>query len=385
MSKNILLVENLGADFYKSRLKYAKYLVSQGWQVFVIVPFDEYTELIKGEGITVYSYYSKERQNWLSQIYHILKAYKHIFKENDILIVHSFRLFPNFINVLANLFSSRKAILHVTGMGVAYSNNSFSYLLLRWISNVVYWFMINFSSLVIVQNDDDRKQLQKIGLTRRKVLLVKGSGVDTDLFTFDPVCRQTFRDKYLIRPDEILFICVTRLIWEKGIREMVAAFQESHEDYPQLKLMIVGAPFIDNPRHVSSDYITSVKGNSNIIFTGKHNGIEKLLSAADVFLYPSYYREGIPRSVLEALSIGIPIITTDTPGCNITVQDGLNGYLIKPRSVSAISGALMKIVNNPSQLKVMGVNSRLLAESTFKDSIIYKQMAAVYESDPMIR
>jgi len=385
MPKNILLVENLGADFYKSRLKYAKYLVSQGWDVLVLVPFDEYKEQIRGDGITVYSYYSKERQNWLSQIYYILKAYKHIFNEHDIRIVHSFRLFPNFINVLANLFSSRKVILHVTGMGVVYSNKSFSYLILRWVSNVVYWFMINFSSLVIVQNEDDRKQLQKIGFNRRKVVLVKGSGVDTDLFVFDPVSRLNFREKYCIHPDEILFICVTRLIWEKGIREMVAAFQELHTDYPQMKLMIVGAPFIDNPRHVSTEYIESVKRHTHINFIGKHNDIQKLLSAADVFLYPSYYREGIPRSVLEALSVGLPVITTDTPGCNITVQESLNGYLITPRSVSAISEVIKKIANNPTQLKGMGVNSRVLAENTFKDALIYKQMADVYECERIIK
>jgi len=383
MPKNILLVENFGADFYKSRLKYAKYLVSQGWNVKVLIPYDEYKDKIKGEGITVYSYYSKEKQNWLSQIYHILKAYKHIFSEHEIQIVHSFRLFPNFINVLANIFSRRKVILHVTGMGVLYSNSSFSYLILRWISSIVYWFMINLCSLVIVQNEDDRKQLQKIGFTTSKVLLVKGSGVDTNLFVFDPISRLKFRKKYNIGLDDILFICVTRLIWEKGIREMVIAFQELQEAHPQMKLMIVGAPYVDNPRHVNTEYIASAESHSNIIFTGKHNEIEKLLSSADVFLYPSYYREGIPRGILEALSVGLPVITTDTPGCKMTVEDGVNGYLIKPRSVSAIYDAVMKIANNTTQLQQMGVNSREIAETTFIDALIYKQMADVYKFNPI--
>lgn len=381
MTKNILLVENLGADFYKSRLKYAKYLVSKGWNVYVLVPRDEYTDRIKGEGVTVFSYFSEERQSWLSQIHYILKAYKYIFREHDIRIVHSFRLFPNFINVLANLFSSRKVILHVTGMGVVYANKSFSYLILRWVSNVVYWFMIRFSSVVIVQNEEDKKQLQQIGFTRKKIVLVKGSGVDTDLFSFDSLSREEYRNKYNIRPDDLLFICVTRLLWEKGIREMTLAFQELKNDYPHLKLMIVGAPFKDNPRHVNAEYIADFDNDQNIIFTGKQNDIHKLLSSADVFLFPSYYREGIPRGILEALSVGLPVITTDTPGCNITVQEGLNGYLIQPRSVSGITYAVKKIANDRTQLQSMGVKSRMIAENTFKDKIVYEQMAQVYTTD----
>ncbi len=381
MPKNILLVENLGADFYKWRLKYAQYLVKQGWNVFVLVPADDYSELIEGEGITVYTYYNKGPQTWVSQIKNILAAYRKIFNQHEIGIVHSFRLFPNFINVIANLFSRRKVIVHVTGMGVIYSNQTLSFLFLRWISNIVYWFMINFSNLVIVQNEDDQKQLQKIGFSKRKIILVKGSGVDTELFTFDQKSREHYREKYKMLPDDVLFICVTRLIWEKGIREMVTAFQGLHKDHPELKLMIVGAPFTDNPRNVNEQYIREVDGSDNIIFTGKHNEIHKLLSAADVFLYASYYREGVPRGVLEALSIGLPVITTDTPGCNITVQDGLNGYLIKPRSVDEISKAVIRIAAQREKISGMGAHGRLIAQTIFKDTIVYEQMEKSYKSD----
>jgi glycosyltransferase involved in cell wall biosynthesis len=372
-------VENDGADFYKSRLKYAEYLVLQGWNVYVLVPSDDFALLIKGEGIKVYTYSSERSQTWLAQIISILKAYRLIFNLHEIRIIHSFRLFPNFINVLANLFSKRKVILHVTGMGVLYSNRTFSYVMLRWISNIIYWLMINFSSRVIVQNEDDKKQLQKLSFKAGKVVLIKGSGVDTDFFSFDALNRKNFREKYKIAAEDVLFICVTRLIWEKGIKEMVTAFQELHENHPHLKLMVVGAPFIDNPRNVSVDYINSVKSDGHIIFTGKHNEIQKLLSAADVFLYPSYYREGVPRSVLEALSVGLPVITTDTPGCNITVKHTFNGYLIKPRSVGEISDAVRKLVDNRSELPQMGVNSRAIALKVFKDTIVFDQMAQVYE------
>ena len=378
MTNNILLVENHGADFYKSRLKYATYLIQNGWNVFVLVPDDEYTDQIRKSGLIVYTYVRDHRENWLKQVLRIRKAYHRIFTENHIDIVHSYRLFPNFINVLVNIFSRRKVVLHITGLGIVYSNSSLKYLVYRQISNLIYFFMISFSDITIVQNPNDRNDLLFFPFMRKKLVLIKGSGVDTKLFSFDPYFRESIRIEYNIDSTELLFMCVTRLIWEKGIREMVSAFQEICKSQPHVKLIIVGSPHTNNPRYVTAEYIESMKGSNNIIFAGSHDNIPQLLCAADVFIYPSYYREGVPRSILEALSIGLPIITTNTPGCNLTVMEGCNGYLIESRSAKAIYDTIHKFLEEPAQLKNMGLKSRTIVEENFRDIVIYEQLRQVY-------
>jgi glycosyltransferase involved in cell wall biosynthesis len=102
---------------------------------------------------------------------------------------------------------------------------------------------------------------------------------------------------------------------------------------PNIILYIVGWPDYENPRHVTDAYVNSIEEGSSIRFLGKRDDISQLLADSDVFIFPSYYREGIPRSLLEALSMGLPIITTDMPGCKDTVCDNINGVLISPKSV----------------------------------------------------
>jgi glycosyltransferase involved in cell wall biosynthesis len=165
------------------------------------------------------------------------------------------------------------------------------------------------------------------------------------------------------------------MIWEKGIKELISGFSLIHN--PDILLLIVGWPDLENPRHIPCEFIKSIVDDSkNILFLGKRVDIPELLAASDVFLYPSYYREGIPRSILEALAMSLPIITTDMPGCNLTVENSKNGILIKPRSITEISRGIEYIQKN--NLLILGAESRKLAEYKFSDQIIYKNISNLY-------
>ena len=307
-------------------------------------------------------------------------GYRNVLKKYPIDIVHSYRFFPNFINVLANIFSKRKVVLHVTGLGIIYANNSFKFKIYRLISNLAYYFMISFSNAVIVQNPDDLDDLSFPGINLKKLHLVKGSGVDTQLFHPGIASRQKIRSAFNIAESEKVFMCVTRLIWEKGIKEMVDAFATLHVKYPDCKLVIVGSPDHGNPMHVSPEYMHSENNRNNVFFWGAQTDIPAVLSAADVFIFPSYYREGIPRCLLEALAMGLPVITTDMPGCNLTVENGKNGLLIEPRSVEAIIRAVTFFMEGKADLPIMQSQSRKMAETFFSEDIIYHEVLAVYGS-----
>ena len=378
MSKKILLIENSARDFYKSRLEFSLYLKSCGWNVYVMIPGDNlYSEMIDKEGINVIAYHLDRKNKSIFQILNIFMRYKKIISHHNFHIIHSFRFQPNILNVFFGLSSKAKSIIHITGLGIVFSNNLLKYRILRCLSQFIYLFKFLFVNKIIFQNPDDIKDVYASKFFKSKVFLIPGSGVD--IFHFDPLKydKSLIRDSLNISNEDVLFICVTRLIWEKGIAELVEAFNKIKFKFPNFRLLIVGSADIDNPNHVNSDFIDNYNQWDSIKFLGDRNDIPELLSASDYFILPSYYREGIPRSLLEALSMGLPIVTTDMPGCRMTVEAFNNGILIKPKSVDEIIYGLELIIG--MNKKTLGLNSRRLAIEKFQSILIYDKIKNLYK------
>ncbi len=376
--KRILLIENFSSDFYKARLPLAKYLILKGWDVYALIPNDEYVELIKNNGIKVIGYDLNRKNKGIGQLVKLIRIYRTVIKEYNINIIHSFRFQPNLLNVLANFFNKRTVLLHVTGLGIAFSNFSFSYLILRFVSQLVFQVKLVRANKIIFQNDDDIKNILFARFYTNKVMVINGSGVNTSEFRKELFDRASLRKRMRISDNDKIFICVTRLIWEKGIDELTSAFKNLEEPYRRnTRLLIVGWPDKDNPRHVDDAYIDRFKNSDVISFLGKREDIPELLAISDVFIYPSYYREGIPRGILEALSMGLPIITTDMPGCKLTVAQEKNGYLISPKSSEAISNTVIKILKN-NRLTEMGYESRTMAIDYFSNTVIFSEIENLY-------
>uniref|UniRef100_UPI0040483C63 glycosyltransferase n=1 Tax=Algoriphagus sp. TaxID=1872435 RepID=UPI0040483C63 len=277
------------------------------------------------------------------------------------------------------LFNERKVILHITGLGIAFSNSSLSYLFLRFVSQIIFLFKLFRANNVIVQNHEDAKDIWGRAVWKRKVKVIKGSGVDISYFNPSLFHKIDLRQKMNISDNEIIFICVTRLIWEKGIKEMVDAFQELNKELVvNPKLLIVGWSDKHNPRHVEASYINEFINDKNIKFLGRCDNVRELLALSDVFIYPSYYREGIPRGILEALSIGLPVITTNMPGCNLTVIQNQNGFIISPKSSEQVKEAVKKMIYK-NNLSEMGIKSRFLVEKFFTEDIIFFQIENIYK------
>ncbi len=375
MSKKIVLIENFGFDFYSARLAYSRYLMSLGYKVYALVPDDDYANKIEMEGIKVIKYKFSRKNKGLFQLYNLSVFYRKIFNDHAIDIVHSYRFQPNLLNIFSNLFSKRRVILHVTGLGLAFSNNDVKYYILRILSQFIFLIKFIFSDVIIFQNPDDPKDLWFSIFAKSKIKIVEGSGVDTINFSRDNAERQIVRHRLKINDNDFIFICTTRLIWEKGIREMVDAFENLK--LSNVILLVVGWSDTNNPRHVSQDFISKYAVRKDIRFLGKRSDVKLLLNASDVFLYPSYYREGVPRSILEALSMGMPIITTDMPGCNLTVEEGYNGFIVKKKSVTSIMTVVKKLLT-VTNLAQLGFNSRVIAENRFARDIVFEKIQILY-------
>jgi len=376
--KKIILIENFGSDFYEARLSYAKFLQTKGYRVFALVPNDSFVQLIEKEGIETFSYDFSRKNKGLFQLFSLAKVFNKIFKENEIDIVHSYRFQPNLLNALANMFSKRKVMLHITGLGLAFSNRSAKYLLLRFISQLIFQFKFLIADTVVFQNDNDFGDLWFNNIWKKKAKVVEGSGVDISHFRNTGIDRNAIREEMNARYKDIVFICTTRLLWEKGIKEMIDAFLILQKEGLPIKLWIVGWSDHDNPRHVEQSYIDQFSNHEVIKFLGHRSDVKQLSASADVCLYPSYYREGIPRAILEALSMGLPIITTKMPGCNLTVIENKNGFLIEPYSVSAIVDSVRKMVSGVN-FDAFGKQSRILAETKFSKEIIFEKTQNLYK------
>ena len=370
--KRILLIENFAEDFLKARMGFALYLQNKGYEVSALVPSNKGKNFEFPPGFNVHWFhYSKHERGWKSW-WSYIRRFQEVIHEVNPDLIHSFRFHPNLMVVLANLLNRRILVLHVTGLGILFTQGNFKYYFHRILALAIYFLMKIRAQEIIVQNEDNYRRLNFYGAGKAILTLIPGSGVNLQIYKSDHNLRQKVRTSMDIKPEEKVYIMVSRLIWEKGIRELVEAF--SMMDH---KLWIVGWPDEDNPQSVDSEFIAQWNGYRGIRFLGKRNDVSELLNAADVYIYPSYYGEGIPRGILEALAVGLPVITTNMPGCRETVNPTINGWQILPRSKESMLECIKEV--EKSDLKEMGKESRKMAEKLFSEEVIFGQIEQQYK------
>ena len=225
--------------------------------------------------------------------------------------------------------------------------------------------------MVIFQNTDDQQLFfdKKITSKKQQTTVVDGSGINLNRFAF--------RTQPKKKEETIIFIMVARLIEEKGVGLFLEAAEKLKSLYPWTEFHLVGAPPPNNSSGISDTLLEKLHGTGIIVYHRSQANVVPFLTNADVFVLPSYYREGVPRSILEALSIGMPIITTTMPGCKETVIPKKNGFLIPPREFQPLMDAMDYFITRPETLVSMGKASRELAEQKFDVDIINRRLIAI--------
>lgn len=211
---------------------------------------------------------------------------------------------------------------------------------------------------IFFQNPDDLNLFKHLKLIEMSTptTVVNGSGIDLEKFKLValPVTENDF---------QVNFLMIARLIGDKGIREYINAAKILKSKYPHVNFNLVG-PLDSNPSAITQEELDQFINQGNINYLGKLTDVRPAIAESSVFVLPSY-REGTPRTVLESMALGRPIITTNAPGCRETVVDGLNGFLVPVKSVDALVIAMQKFILNPSLISTMGAASRRLAEEKF--------------------
>lgn len=269
---------------------------------------------------------------------------------------------------LARLRQSKPQVFSlVTGLGYGFGAESGRQRLVGRVVRALYRVALRFGAGVIFQNPDDRAvfQQQKLLPAGMPAEVVNGSGVDLDFF---PPCDL---------PSRPVFLMVARLLIEKGVRDYCAAAREIKRQFPDARFELAG-PLDSNPACVSQEELTGWMDEGLIDYLGVLDDVRPALARCRVFVLPSYYREGTPRTILEALAMGRPVITTDSPGCRQTVVDGDNGFLVPPRDARALAQAMRRMIEASSaETERMAAASLALAREKFDVHKVNQRMLQI--------
>jgi glycosyltransferase involved in cell wall biosynthesis len=296
-------------------------------------------------------------------------------------IVHSFDTKPCALARLAARFAGVPVVVGtLPGLGSLYVNDGIATRATRFIYEWLQRIACHRADLTIFQNHEDAREFLDRGIVPAgRSTVVPGSGVNTDFFDPTKISkpeRDQVRTELRVHSDALLITMVSRLIRSKGVLEFAAAAEQVHELHPEVKFLIVGPEDNESLDRLTSSELAQI--TQFVTWTGVRNDICAVLAASDIFVLPSFLREGIPRVLLEAASLGLPIVTTDSPGCNEVVEHGVNGFLVPIRDQAALAQAIVRLVENPEMRRRFGQASRQRAVAHFDLSRIASQIRSIY-------
>lgn len=378
----IALIENFGSDFYGARLRYALFLKNKGHAVTAVVPDDGYADKIRQAGIDTIALKMDIRKRNLNNILGFVRELRRVFKAGDFDVIHLYRMQPNLVgSMVAYVSSSKRPIIvnHITGLGVAFTKTSFKYKVIQFVIKSAY--NINnrfFRAKLIFQNDEDKFELGN----KPSFAVVKGSAVNEECFHPSVEVNAQTRaelEQRIESKNSINLMFVSRLLKQKGLQYLVdAVVRFNHTSAKKANLVVVGWIDPNNPDSFTQRDIDEFEKNDQIVFLGKRSDVNELIAFSDVAILPTYYREGTPRFLLEAMAMAKPIVTTDMPGCNHLVESNNNGVLVRPKDTEDLVNALHLItVRN---LEKMGAKSFEIYQQKFSESVVYNQLLNIYHS-----
>lgn len=358
-SSSIAIIGNQGFSLINFRSPLISEIVARGHRVYALAPdFDAETEAqIRALGAEPVSIsLSRTGLNPFRDVADVVRLRK-VLAGLDLDTVLSFAIKPVIYGTLAaRLAGIPNRFALIAGLGYAFGEGARAGLrnaLVHYTARGLYRFALSQAEKVFMQNPDDADDFVRLGIVGRdKIVPVNGTGVELDRWPpLPPVAEPP------------TFMLAARLLAEKGVFDYVEAARLIKARTPAARFLLLGA-LDSNPTGITGAQVEKWVAEGIIEWPG-HVPVRPWLAQASVFVLPSYYREGVPRSIQEAMASARPIITTDAPGCRETVIDGVNGYLVPPRDPAAVAAAMERFIAEPGLIASMGRESRRLAEARF--------------------
>ncbi len=340
-----------------------------GWRVVLLTRTSGFEAQIRAAGIEVIAVpFDRKRLNPLAELgfsLRLARTYRQLKPD----LVHHVALKPIITGGIAARLAGVKAVLNApVGMGFVFSSEKLLAKLLKpFVTILLRLTLCPPNSRVVFENPDDMAaMLENRMITPGREILIRGAGVDMEEFSPAPE-----------PAGQIRVILIARMIREKGI----AVFAEAARILRgQAAFVLVGAPDPGNPNSATEAELRGWEAEDLVTWLGPRRDIADLLRGAHIACQPSTYREGLPKSALEAAACAKPLVTTDVPGCREAAVDGVTGFLVPPRNAPALAAALKKLIDDPDLRARMGAAGRERTAQNFADAVVCEKTLLVYEA-----
>ena len=366
----IFMFANTDWYLFNFRLPLIKSLIGLGHEVTVLSPNGLFQSRLRDEGVRCLTI-SLERKGQfgtsdIKGLYQLLRIYGR--EKPD--VVHHFTVKAVIYGmVAAKLARIPFQINAITGMGYLFTGEKArSSLTRRVVVFCLQKFLSGKNCRTVVQNQDDQAALLNLGISRAETLfLISGSGVNLEKFTPSDV-QKTGNVKILM---------ASRILIDKGVREYVAAARKILALRTDVEFLLAGTPDPGNPSAIGIKEIETWRDIKGFEYLNYVENMKQLLDSIDIAVLPSY-REGLPRSLLEASACQLPCVASDVPGCNYVVDDGVTGYLVQPKTVGELALAVERLIDAPDLRKKMGLAARERVSRLFSEEMVIGQTVAIY-------
>lgn len=368
--KKLLIVVNVDWFFISHRLCIAEEAINKGWSVYVAAENSGRANEIMDKGVKFIDFsFSRSGTNPISEIktlYNFYKIYNRI-KPN---IVHHVTLKPVIYgSAISKLLNITGTVNAISGLGYNFTGERKGFIQKMMIKLMKYGF--NQKNLgIIFQNQDDYKEIKnlKILSKKNKIYFIKGSGVDLNAFKQSPFPNS----------NKILILLPIRMLWDKGVRELREATELLKENYSnKITFILSGLADIENKAGVTEAYLREWEEEGYVKWIGYQKNMIEVYENSDIVVLPSY-REGMPKSLIEACAIGRPIVTTNAIGCQECVEEGKNGYKVPVQSTKELAKALERLIISEKDRVRMGNYSRQKAEKEFSQKMVIDKHIKIY-------
>ncbi|WP_373685305.1 glycosyltransferase family 4 protein [Acinetobacter sp. YH12049] len=379
ISPKVFVIGTTASNLFLFRKDFILSFINKGYQVYALVSeYDDYwIKKIQKLGAEVITYQlSRSGLNPFKDLKSMVELKRYINQYNPDIVFSFFTKPVIYGSLAARLSGVPNVIGMIEGLGSPFtehpSGQTLKMKLIKFIQVSLYRIAFPFLDKIIFLNKDDPIDLvekNKIFTTKDAVKVLGPIGLSLKDYPY-----KAWDDS-----KSVSFIFVARLLAEKGIYEYLEAAKLVKLKYPKTIFKVIGGLDLENPYGLSQSELDKLIASKLIEYLGYVNNVSEHIADSAVFVLPSYYREGVPRSTQEAMAIGRPVITTDVPGCRDTVIDGVNGFLIPKWDVNALVEKMCFFIENPDQINIMGKESYKIACEKFDVHKVNKKLFEIME------
>lgn len=368
MKKKLMFVVNVDWFFVSHRLPIALTAIKHGYEVHLVCSVTDKLNELKAKGIIVHPLsLSRSGTNLFSELKTISQIYK-VVKEVNPDVLHSVTIKPVLYGCLvARVLKVPVRVASISGLGYVFIAKGLRSKIFRSLISLIYRVALTGSKAIIFQNQSDRNVLRSFGAVKQEQeVFIRGSGVALEQYPIVPEPN-----------DAPVVILVARLLADKGVNEFVSAAKILKSTRPDIRMALVGDVDMGNPKSISDEQLNIWLKEGFIEHWGFSRNVADTMGKANIIVLPSY-REGLPKSLIEAAACGRAVITTDVPGCRDAIEPGKTGLLVPLKADKPLADAILQLVDDAKLRKKFGLRARQFAEEAFDINDVIQTHLSIY-------